>query len=88
MLADKIDDVTYQLGAEILKADIMPYPLTVQDLDPTISVVPQVLDKFLTYRYVFSGYSTYIDRGSSLVNSIGQDIRSAVSKGHLSQPIM
>jgi len=39
----------------------MPYPLTVQDLDPTISVVPQMLDKFLTYRYVFCEDGTYSD---------------------------
>ena len=62
----------------------MPWPLTVNNLNSTPSVLPQLLEKFLTN--VLSGEKTPCRRTGRLVNSVGQDICRAATDGKWKLP--
>ena len=83
-----VEKVARILRDEILQrfqeADKNTWPLTVQDLDPDIPVVRKLLRQFL--KAVLSGDTAPSDRVDRLVNSIGQDICRAVSKGQWKLP--
>lgn len=50
----------------------MPWPITVSDLNLTSSVLPDVLEQFLTH--IMTGGKGPSRRVSRLVSSLGQDI--------------
>jgi len=87
-LRDKVNEVAESMRLEILntfqKVDNNKWPLTVHDLDPKTSVVPGLLERFLTA--VLSGGHSPTPKVCRLVNSIGQDILRAVTRGKWKLP--
>lgn len=87
-LGDKVIDVAESLRQEIIHAfqnvDNTTWPLMVKDLEPKKSVVPDILDRFLTV--VLGGGHSPTAKIRRLVNSIGQDILRAVTNGKWKLP--